>query len=221
MGSPLGPTLANIFLSLNEVQWLKDCPSNFKPSYYRRYVDDTIAIFTHPSHAEQFRSYLNAKHKNIHFTMETQAANSLPFLDTKIVINDNKIETSIYRKPTFSGLGTSFFSATCRRYKINSIRTLLFRAYSLSSSYLVFCNEIEFLKKFFINNGYPLHSIENRLRLFLDKIFTPVASQPTVKRDKKYFCFPYYRNQSEKLATNFKNALENAYPQLNMRGQIQ
>ena len=31
MGSPLGPLLANIFLSFHEIRWLKDCPVHFKP----------------------------------------------------------------------------------------------------------------------------------------------------------------------------------------------
>ena len=38
MGSPLGPILANIFLCYHESNWLKDCPKDFKPVYYKRYV---------------------------------------------------------------------------------------------------------------------------------------------------------------------------------------
>ena len=40
MGSPLGPTLANAFLCHHEKKWLNDCPNNFKPGFYKRYVDD-------------------------------------------------------------------------------------------------------------------------------------------------------------------------------------
>jgi hypothetical protein len=45
MGSPLGPLFANIFLSFHEKYWLADCPSNFEPLFYRRYVDDCFLIF--------------------------------------------------------------------------------------------------------------------------------------------------------------------------------
>ena len=38
MGSPLGPTLANAFLVHFEKNCLQNCPSDFKPPYYRRYV---------------------------------------------------------------------------------------------------------------------------------------------------------------------------------------
>ena len=41
MGSPLGPTLANIFLCFHEQIWLDNCPVEFKPVIYRRFVDDT------------------------------------------------------------------------------------------------------------------------------------------------------------------------------------
>ena len=45
MGSPLGPTLANLFLAYHEENWLNDCPIQFKPTYYRRYVDDIFLMF--------------------------------------------------------------------------------------------------------------------------------------------------------------------------------
>ena len=35
MGSPLGPTFANIFLSYHEQIWLKNCPCKFKPVIYK------------------------------------------------------------------------------------------------------------------------------------------------------------------------------------------
>ena len=41
MGSPLGPSLANIFMSHLEKRYLANRPSEFKPVRYRRYVDDT------------------------------------------------------------------------------------------------------------------------------------------------------------------------------------
>ena len=45
MGQPLSTPLANAFLAYHEKKWIQDCPSSFKPSFYRRYVDDTYVIF--------------------------------------------------------------------------------------------------------------------------------------------------------------------------------
>ena len=38
MGSPLGPTMANVFLSFYEIKWLEQCPKEFKPVFSRRYL---------------------------------------------------------------------------------------------------------------------------------------------------------------------------------------
>ena len=62
MGSPLGPTLANVFMCHFENSWLENCPSHFKPIIYRRFVDDTLLLFRSKDHVEKFRNYLN---KNI------------------------------------------------------------------------------------------------------------------------------------------------------------
>ena len=45
MGPPLGPILANIFLSHYEENWLNKCHIEFKPSFYRRYVDDLFCTY--------------------------------------------------------------------------------------------------------------------------------------------------------------------------------
>ena len=55
----------------------------------------------------------------------------IPFLDIKIDRNSGKLDFSIFRKPTFTGLGISFLSECFAQYKINSIRTLVQRAYNL------------------------------------------------------------------------------------------
>ena len=54
MGSPLGPSLANMFMCDLESKFLDDCPSQFKPIIYRRYVDDTFCLFKNKEHASLF-----------------------------------------------------------------------------------------------------------------------------------------------------------------------
>ena len=55
MGSPLGPTLANTFLYFHEQIWLNECPDEFKPVYYRKYVDDIFILFRSPVYLEKSR----------------------------------------------------------------------------------------------------------------------------------------------------------------------
>ena len=63
-GSPLGPTLANLFMSHNENLWIENYEGN-KPLMYKRYVDDTFLAFENENDSDLFFDYLNSQHKNI------------------------------------------------------------------------------------------------------------------------------------------------------------
>ena len=81
--SPLGSTLANVFLCYHENVWHRNCPSEFKPIFYRRYVDDTFILFCLELRIENFGNDLNRQHENIRSTSETENENSISFLDKK------------------------------------------------------------------------------------------------------------------------------------------
>ena len=62
MGSPLGPTLANAFICHFENIWLENCPTQFKPVLYRRYVDDIFLRFRLTEHVEKSTQQATQKH---------------------------------------------------------------------------------------------------------------------------------------------------------------
>ena len=67
MGSHLGPSLANTFLSYHEKNWLNNFPREFKPVFYRRYVDDIFILFKSNDHLKYFQEFLNSCHiKTVH-----------------------------------------------------------------------------------------------------------------------------------------------------------
>jgi len=133
MGSPLGPTLANIFLCHKEEQWLNNCPLTFKPVYYKRYVDDIFVLLPHSGCLEDFCRYMSSQHQNINFTSEEEADDSLPFLDVFISRHQSGFITSIYRKPTFSGVYTNFDSYIPSIYKASLVSTLVHREFTICS----------------------------------------------------------------------------------------
>ena len=135
MGSPLGPTLANAFLCHYEKEWLENCPSLFKPFVYKRYVDDIFVLFTSKEHLQLFLGYMNKQHKCIKFTSESESNDSFSFLDINITRQDQKFKTSVYRKPTFSGVFTHYESYIDPSYKKSLIFTLLSRCFSICSDY--------------------------------------------------------------------------------------
>ena len=83
MGSPLGPTLANVFLCHHEEKWLNDCPNNFKPVFYKRYVDDIFVLFKKSEYVQLFVNYMNNKHKNISFSYEAEKDGAIPFFSSE------------------------------------------------------------------------------------------------------------------------------------------
>ena len=161
MGLPLGPTFANIFMCHHEENLIRDCPTGFKPVLYQRYIDDTFLLFKEKSHAGLFLNYLNDKHSSIKFTAEHETENSLAFLDILIKRVDNYFTTSVYRKPTFSGLCISFFSHCCYRFKINAIKTVIHRAYDICSNHSLLHRELELKKQMFHNNRFYKNKIDS------------------------------------------------------------
>ena len=129
MGSPLGPTLANIFLCYHETTWIKNCPKSFKPVYYKRYVDDIFVLFKKPEQVSRFVKYMNKRHKNIKFSFETEKDNSFSFLDVKICREKDKFTRSVFRKDTFSGVYTNFSSFVALKHKFGLVHTLLHRSF--------------------------------------------------------------------------------------------
>ena len=130
MGSPLGPALANIFVGFHEHK-LFNCHQ--KPLVYFRYVDDTFAVFEKESECDIFLAKLNSLHQSLKFTFEKEENNSLPFLDVSVEKTEPGFLTSVYRKPTFSGLYTRWDSFCAKQIKINLINTLVHRALMICS----------------------------------------------------------------------------------------
>ena len=121
MGLPLGPTFANAFLVHFEKNWLQNCPSEFKSHDCWRYVDDIFVLFTLPKNLEAFRNFVNGRNANMSFTNEREKQNRISFLDTAIIPKDKEFTTSVYCKPTFSGVFTHFDSFLPSAYKFGTV----------------------------------------------------------------------------------------------------
>ena len=67
MGSPLGPVLANVFMTELEIAMIPSS-ENYLINW-KRFVDDTFA-FVLPDNIEYILNQLNSFDENIHFTFE-------------------------------------------------------------------------------------------------------------------------------------------------------
>ena len=142
MGSPLAPILADIFMNfLLEPKIIRSEHDHlnlqflgfgqfdsFSIKLFIRYVNDTLVVFNNPGDADRFIAYLNSLHPNMKFTMEHEVLDRLAFLDLLLIKVDNKVEITVYRKPTHSGVFTHFTSFVPYPFKVGLINTLLSRA---------------------------------------------------------------------------------------------
>ena len=70
MGSSLGHTMAKVFFSFYEVKWLEQCPKEFKPIFYRKYIDDIFVLFESAKHLSKFCGYFNICHPNMSLSLD-------------------------------------------------------------------------------------------------------------------------------------------------------
>ena len=76
---------------------------------------------------------LNTRHPKIKFTFEREQTNCFNFLDVKVIREDNVFTTSVYRKPSFSGVYTHFDSYMPLSYKFSLVSTIIFRSFTICS----------------------------------------------------------------------------------------
>ena len=193
-----------------------EMPSNFKPRFYRRYVDDTFVLFENQEQCDEFLTYLNSKHPNIRFTREIEVDNTISFLDILIKRENSVFVTSLFRKTTFTGLGTNFFSNCQSLFKINAVKTLIYRAYHISSSYKHFHDEIQFLIQYFTSNCFPKKLILSETRKFLSKIYSTSPIPSTVPKQKKFVTLPFLGYLSVKVRDELTELFSKFLPHLNI-----
>ena len=74
-------------------------------------------------------------------------------LDAKIIGEDKTFTTSVYCKPTFSGLYTHFDSSLPSSYKFGTVYKLAYKFFQIYSSWTKLSNELAYLKEIFLTSG--------------------------------------------------------------------
>ena len=73
-------------------------------SFYKRYVDDTLAAVKDIPTVTAFLATINETYLAISFTMEVANNNKLPFIEMELVKIGKQLKTYVYRKTTNEGL---------------------------------------------------------------------------------------------------------------------
>ena len=202
MGSPLGPVLANIFVGFCESK----IPESSWPPFYCRYVDDAFSWFDSRADADNMFALLNNLHPSLKFTCEHEQQGKSPYLDVLVERSHAETLTSVYRKPTFTGLYITWDSFCARKYKINLVRNLVHRAMRICSSSKL-QQELDFLKSIFSRNGYP----DDVLTRIMAERQTVVSNQYGPERCPVYLLLPWKGMSSSKVEWAVRKAVQSAY----------
>jgi hypothetical protein len=138
---------------------------------WHRYVDDTFVLVQPGNNVADILAKLNGFHLSIKFTYETEASNSLPFLDVRVTRSPERhtFETTIYRKQTFTGLMINWNSFVPLQYKRASIDSMVPRALSICSAYLSLTETFQEIRRYGQANGYPNSFIDVHIGLGLSR----------------------------------------------------
>ena len=114
----------------------------------------------------------------------------------------------MYRKPTFTGVYTHYQSFIPSVYKFGLLSTLLFRYFSICSSYALFHLEVIEFIKIFLKNCYPSKLIDRCIKTFLDKIFCIKPKRCTVPKKEYFIVLPYLGTLSGKIQKQIRNLFQ-------------
>jgi len=97
MGSPVSVVVVEIVMKNKEERAL----ATYKQTLplWLRYVDDTFTA-AHKDEINDFHEHLNEQNADIQFTKEIEENAKISFLECLVTHDNNKLRTTIYRKPT-------------------------------------------------------------------------------------------------------------------------
>ena len=205
MGGSLGPFFAEFFMDWFENKYMDEI-KKYGVVSWKRFVDDIFILFSDSSKSTQLLEFLNSKHPNIKFTEEKEKVinenkSELPFLDVLVTRDEEKgLETSVYRKKTFTGTYLHWNSLTPREYKIGLINCLIDRAQRICSNEALLKIEIAKIKKILTKNEYPTKVVRNTIQRYFSRKQHPKTKIDTsydVPKKKVFLVLPYYKGADE------------------------
>ena len=219
MGSPLGPTLANAFLCHFKNKCLSEYPVEFLQSVYKRYVDEIFVTFNSYLQLLKFVNYINHQHPNSKFTFVIEKNNNFSFLDVKSCREKNKFTTSVFRKPTFSGVFTHLDGFVPISYKHGLANMLILRFFKICSSNEKLQNEIS--RKFLSVTDILMTLLIFVLKSFLMDSILPKKVYQTVEKKQLLIILPFLCHLSFETRNRLNSCKRNQLISCSLRIEFQ
>ena len=164
---------------------------NLAPKTYRRYVDDTHALFKSKEQSREFQKILNKQDKHIQFTIEDENEEKyLNFLGIKIKNNNERYEFDFHRKPAPTNVQIKPHSCIPPDAVISIFKGFLARATEIySEKYLR--AEIQYLTDIFCENGHDKKTLQKIISNFEKKTHNINSNNNNNTNKKQTITFPW------------------------------
>jgi hypothetical protein len=196
MGTPIAPTLANIFMTQLEEEFLNT--QEHKPIVYKRYIDDIFIIWDQS--LEDFNTFMQA-YNNFHPTIKFEhniSENTVDYLDLTIYKGNNfeqsgKLETKTHIKNTNTFQYIHYDSHHPSATKLSVLKSELTR-YRNQCSQIQDYNKLkkEYIEHF-LSRGYPYKTIIEAIKNTEEKKNT--ITTPDENRSVYPFIIEYDKRQ--------------------------
>ena len=171
MGGKMSASLANIFCNMFEQDIIESEIQNNTVLAYYRYVDDILVVIK-KSNKNMLLDKLNNFDKNLGFTLENMENSRLNFLDTTIVLKDDKLSLEHYRKPSATDCLINYKTGVSPiSYKMSAFTGELYRCHHSTTSDVARDQAIEKSKQIYLKNQYPLHILNRKITEVRDRDF--------------------------------------------------
>ena len=164
MGTPMAPSVANLFMGWLEKQMLDSSPVQVNTGLWKRYIDDIFLLWAgNNDDLLTFYRHINSFHPTIKFTMQSSKTD-VSFLDIHIKLQDGLLHTDMYTKPT--DRKAYLPSSSCHpKHCINNIPfSQLLRARRLCSKDEDFESQANSILEAFKRRGYPTRVLNEARR---------------------------------------------------------
>ena len=214
IGLSLMVTMAESYLQFLEKKAIDEALSQHPPislKSYRRYVDDSHSRFQEARDPKRFQDVLNKQDPRIQYTMEVESGEKrLEFLDISVKNNKNgSYDFNVFRKKAITNVQVKPSSSHDPKILQGIFKGFVHRAHKICSEHHL-NDELEFLIKVFMENGYE----EATLKKLCNEVKAKINSPPTDLLDStetndtpsQTITLPWIPGVSPKLKKAFRKA---------------
>ena len=95
---------------------------------------------------------------------------------------------------------------------------MLHGAFNICSNYHLLHREFQFLRNFFVQNGFPQHLVQSKINKFLNSKYERGQTEEDSPEDNNfYISLPYFGLQSEKLKLELTSLLNKYFENIKFK----